>query len=376
MRIRINSLFYKIFILFVTIDAAFSATQFTDVFPNTIHYACLIVSITSALMVIVTKKYNKNYILICGFVCCCGLYSYYISGNTDLMYTMLAVILIYEVDLNNILNLVFITRITVMIFTIFSSFVGVLEVGHIAISSADKGYLLGYLHANGLAGTVGILIFLYIAINRDNLTTKKIMVSFFVGIVGGIITRARIELGLVIIGIFLIVITKRKKEKLIFYRICTTLFPIVFISNMLLIAMRTFGIMNKLVDKIDVVFNGRMLLAALNLRYYPVTFAGQKVDISIIAESNRYYALDNGYAYILIHYGIIGLFLFAAIFQMSMISCKRNKESVLGIIVFVFMIWSIYEGMMVTVGANFVLLFALSNMKLEKIGGRLNEQYS
>lgn len=56
MRIRINSLFYKIFILFVTIDAAFSATQFTDVFPNNIHYVCLIGSIASALMVIVTKK--------------------------------------------------------------------------------------------------------------------------------------------------------------------------------------------------------------------------------------------------------------------------------------------------------------------------------
>lgn len=44
------------------------------------------------------------------------------------MHTMLAVILIYEVNLNNILNLVYIIRQAVLIFTILCSFVEVLEV--------------------------------------------------------------------------------------------------------------------------------------------------------------------------------------------------------------------------------------------------------
>lgn len=66
--------------------------------------------------------------MICGIFCCYGLYSYYINENTDLMHTMLAVILIYEVNLNNILNLVYIIRLAVLIFTSLCSFVGIHEV--------------------------------------------------------------------------------------------------------------------------------------------------------------------------------------------------------------------------------------------------------
>ncbi len=49
------------------------------------------------------------------------------------------------------------------------SLVGVLKKGSIALTSADKGVLFGYGHANTFAGSAGILIFLMFAICRNNL---------------------------------------------------------------------------------------------------------------------------------------------------------------------------------------------------------------
>lgn len=62
------------------------------------------------------------------------------------------------------------------------------------------------------------LEYFFIVVIRNNLSTTKIILLFFTGIVSSIILRVRVELGLVIIGMFLIVITKRKNIYLLYIK--------------------------------------------------------------------------------------------------------------------------------------------------------------
>ena len=122
-----------------------------------------------------------------------------------------------------------------------------------------------------------------------------------------------------------------------------------------------------LIIMVDKLMNGRILLSAMNLAYYPVTLIGQKVDLSLIALDNQYYALDNGFVYILIHYGILGSLIIAGFQQKAIMKCIEKKDVVLTTICILILFWMVYEGMMVSATSNFTLLFAGTLIGTDKL---------
>ncbi len=83
--------------------------------------------------------------------------------------SILLVVLAWKLNIDDILKMIFSIRFVVFISVVLLSLVGVLKKGSIALTSADKGVLFGYGHANTFAGSAGILIFLMFAICRNNL---------------------------------------------------------------------------------------------------------------------------------------------------------------------------------------------------------------
>ncbi|WP_300712229.1 hypothetical protein [uncultured Acetatifactor sp.] len=362
MKIKLTPVLYHMFIFLITLDAAVNVTQFKGAIFEKLHYVCLFFSLICALVIILKKKYGIRQFWVMAISIPVGLYSYYASSYTDLLYTFIAIILIDGIDLDATLKLIFNLRLFVFAIAIGSSLLGMTSTGLIANTSAEKGVLLGYGHANTFAGTAGILLLLYIAINRNQLNYQKLIIIMITTISIYYISKTRIFLLLMLATIAVIwchLYRKKGKNKFIYFKY---VLPAIAIINILLIGMRITHIGWDLVEKIDILFNGRMLLAAMNLRYYPITLLGQFVDIRIISSANRYYALDNGYIYHLVHYGLVGLMLFCAFFQKSMFGCIKHKEFILCLVSTIFMIWMVYEGMMASTATNFALLFAFAKI--------------
>ena len=106
----------------------------------------------------------------------------------------------------------------------------------------------------------------------------------------------------------------------------------------------------------DVLFNGRIGLAYMSLLVYPITLFGKALDYSIWNEY-QYFALDNGQVMLLLQFGIVGFLAYFYTIQKTLIRIKKEKEVVFGIVMSVFLIWSMYEGTMYFIGKNFALLF-------------------
>lgn len=364
MRCKISELLYKILLSLLILDAAFYNTVLSDSLKNIFHEICLIIVLILTVLCILSKKYTLRVLLLNIAILAFALVSYKISGNSDIFTSILLIMLAWRMDLDDILKIIFNIRFVVFIVVVLLSVIGVLDIGTIATSSKDKGVLFGYGHANTFAGTAGILIFLMFAIKRNKI--KKI--HYFIAIVSDVLifyfSKSRTSLVLITFTIILIFTMKSFKsinEKIL--KISKIIFPLLFIVVFTLIIVRTRGIAPHFIDIIDKIMNGRILLSCMNLRYYPITLLGQKVDISIIASSNKYYALDNGFVYILIHYGIIGLMVMAFLQQWAMLRCVKMKESILCVISMMVLCWMIYEGMMVSATSNFTLLFSLTVIK-------------
>ena len=124
----------------------------------------------------------------------------------------------------------------------------------------------------------------------------------------------------------------------------------------------------RFIDIADWLLNGRILLAVMNLTYYPITLLGQRVDLSTIAAHHTYYALDNGYIYVLIHYGIVGLFVICGLAQKAILECIYKKDAVLCVISMLILCWMVYEGMMISATSNFTLLFSVALINVNNMG--------
>ena len=348
-KMELSEFAYKCILFLLIIDAAIYNTTVNEVFKDSLHSCCLVVTIAFSILCILVRRYSIKELLAHVSILLLAVMSYIISGNTDMFASILLVVLAWKLNIDDILKMIFSIRFVVFISVVLLSLVGVLKKGSIALTSADKGVLFGYGHANTFAGSAGILIFLMFAICRNNLKKIHFVIAVIADLLIFYFSRARTSLLLMTALVFILLMCKYVKnmDKVIF--------------------LRAKEMMPRFVDMVDKLMNGRILLSAMNLAYYPVTLIGQKVDLSLIALDNQYYALDNGFVYILIHYGILGSLIIAGFQQKAIMKCIEKKDVVLTTICILILFWMVYEGMMVSATSNFTLLFAGTLIGTDKL---------
>lgn len=359
---RLDNVCAKSLFFFLSLDSALYATVIPNNIKSVVHEISLVAILAAMTIGMLVKKYTIKYLIVSVLICLFGIFSYFQSSNTDYMFTLFAVVLMYQIELDEILRVIYRTKFVVFVIVVGLALAGILDRGLFASESPTKGVLLGYVHVNMFAANLGILILLMLAVNRYGLKKRHLIISLISGIIVFKLGRARSAFGLLICTVFLILLLKHKVIRKKFLGASRIFVPLIIITNFILILMYCWDGTRGLVGKIDSLFNGRLFLAYMNFSYYPVTLWGQKVDISKIAANNRYYALDNGYSYLLINYGLVGLLIFCLFLHYALASCRESEDYVLGIIVLILMVWAIYEGMMISVSSNFTLIFCLSKL--------------
>lgn len=373
MIVKQSDFLYRFLLMLLTVDAALYNTTITEDIKQPIHDICIFIGLATAFLCIAFKKYTSKILIFHIALFLFAIVSYIISGNSDILMSILLVMLAWKMNIDNILCEVFEIRFIVFACVIMLAFIGILDKGVIADISANKGVMLGYGHANTFAGAAGILIFLMFAINRRNIRNIHIFIAIIADILVFYFSRSRTALLLITFAIIFVWLHKHSDRfSSGIRRISLYVLPVLLIVLFVLIKLRTESILPRFVDIVDWLMNGRILLASMNLRYYPITVLGQKVDLTIIASQNKYFALDNGYTYILIHYGIVGLAIITGLQELAVYRCKRANDTVLCILCVLIMVWLMYEGMMVSATSNFTLLFATAFLKNNTNNNRYN----
>ena len=362
-----SELIYKVLLCIVTLDAALYSTTISETIKGPLHQLCLAGTLLLAVVCMLVRRYTTKQFIISMSVLAFGIISYVISGNTDIFISVLIVMLAWKVDINDILKTIFCVRLSAFIFTVVMSLAGILEIGTIALSSADKGVMFGYGHANTFAGNAGILIFLMFAIYRKNLKRIHFTIALMADFLIFYFSRSRTSLILLTALIIMVAFCLKKKRAEVIFKIGKIFLPILLIFVLGLVFLRAKGMCPRFIDIADWLLNGRILLAVMNLTYYPITLLGQRVDLSTIAAHHTYYALDNGYIYVLIHYGIVGLFVICGLAQKAILECIYKKDAVLCVISMLILCWMVYEGMMISATSNFTLLFSVALINVNNI---------
>lgn len=362
MRVKFNiESLYKIFIFLLIAMYMLEATSIPNVnnslFHDVIQYSALLV----AIIYIVIRKYSNKESIRNSFLVLIGILCYVSSGFSGLLMTVLAIILMPNNYLEIILKMILKEETILFGIIVIFSLLGVLDMGGVKINKGSyitDGVSLGFTHPNMLAAQGTSIILLYLCLNKDKLKTRHYIVSLMCEILLFVLSKGRSSFFL---GIFAIILIGMSKMNII-KKIILKFLPFAYwaILGALIFCMFIYardngtsaisGLIN------DGFFNGRIGLAYRSLLVYPITIFGKAIDTSIWNQY-QYYSLDNGQVMVLLEYGIVGFLTYFYIIQTILKEVKKEEEVVWGIIIIVFMIWSMYEGTMYFIGKNFVFLF-------------------
>ena len=240
-----------------------------------------------------------------------------------------------------------------------------------------NAYTFGFNHPNVLTAQTTTIV-LYLCVYRNNVQIKTILISLISTLLIFYFSRGRTAFLLSLLTIILICIDKTGKfnsiKSLIFKYLPYLNIVIILTIIIVIILFAFFGGHSRLINLInDLIFNGRIGLAWLNFKAYPMSLFGVNLDPSVWPEW-QYHSLDNGHMMIFLQYGVIGFIAYFYVVQRALNNIAKRKDIVMCIIISVLLIWLIYEGTMSYVGKNFTLLFAFYRGKngLKKKGVKQN----
>ena len=375
--IRQGDIFYYGLVGAVLFNYMLESSSIKNFNDSLLHDIALVFALISASLCVIVRKYSLRefiYILTFNIV---GSLCFLSSGNTGLFMTGLAVTLLPKNSLDKVLKFMLIEEFIIFIIVVTASQIGILSNDSLEIykgSYTVSGKTLGFGHPNMLAAQASSLVLLYLCVKRNKLKTRDILVTLVVSTVIFYFSRGRTALLLDYFAIIMIAFRKNKIVEKIIYKFLP--FAYMFVLIVVMICMGLFaqlGAQNRIVQVLnDTLFNGRIGLAYRSLIVYPITLFGKQIDTSIWNQW-QYFSLDNGQVMILLEYGCIGFLAYFWIIQKCLKHIKREREIIFAITIFVFLIWSMYEGTMYFLGKNFALLF-LGTTEFKSFSGKLKEK--
>ena len=362
MRVRLNiESLYKIFV-FLLVSMYMLETSAIPGFSDSLFHDLLqYFALLAAILYIFIRKYSIKELIRLFCLISIGILCYISSGFSGLLMTMLAIALMPKNYLDTVLNMILKEEIFLFCIIVAFSLIGVLDSSSMEIykgSYTTNAFSLGFGHPNMLAAQGTSIILLYLCVNRNRLKLRNFVISIIGVIVLFTFSKGRTSLFLGLFAIFLFGVAKNRHVKKTIIRILPYTYVAVIIILMLFMFFYSrdngTSTLSRFIN--DGIFNGRIGLAYRSLLAYPVTLFGKAIDVSIWNQY-QYYALDNGQVMVLLEFGIAGFLTYFYIIQSTLNEIKKKQEVAFGIVLVVFLIWSMYEGTMYFLGKNFALLF-------------------
>lgn len=360
-RKEFSKILYFAFIFLIMINYGFENINTIDYGATFIHDVIQYMALAIALFCFILKKVEINAFLYTIIVFLIGILCYMSGGWTNMLITVLAIYLMEDIDVDQILLFIFLERLFICVSIIFMAYIGVLHNEVVEVAKSDysvKALSMGFSHPNAFATNVGILILLFLCINRNSMKTWKRLMLIIFDIMVYKISGTRTTFILIMVAVLFEILCNDDVLKSLLKKIMPYIYIIVLISMFVgILLFVKIGYTNNILNVInDKIFNGRLGLGALYLSTYSLSLLGNKLDISMVS-NNSYYALDNGYVVLLMYYGIIGFILFMYIIEKLIHRLKECNEIFLMLLCIIMGLWAMYEGMLISLAGNFMILF-------------------
>lgn len=300
----------------------------------------------------IVTNYNKNDIKIFIFLLIIGIISFLVTKKPTLMLTCFCLAGIKNVNIEKLFKGIYNIRLLTFFLVVGLSLVGIFENKTIEMwrnGHFDVRYSLGFNHPNSLHLAFFLLITTYIYVNFNKMNMLKYTVILFSNYFIYKFSGSRTGFWGIIFFIMLVIIAHSK-----FYIIKKLLciLPQYIFMIMILISFILAFLYGKVpyITYLDRIFNGRIFYSSYFLNHYNFSFWGHNlVEKKIL--------FDNGYLFLYIQYGVIGLLLIGGIIYIICKNIRYTMDVKKAIFVLIFLIYIFTESFSPNIFMNIILLF-------------------
>lgn len=337
-----------------------------------IYVLLLFVGLIFLTIKIFTDKYKKKELLYIAIILCIGLGTFLITKKITLLMTCICLAGMKNVDVDKTFKGMFYIRLITFVSVIALALLGIIENSSVTMwrdGGFETRYALGFGYANTLHLSLFLLIALYVYVRYKKLNVIAYGVMIISNIFIYTYSGSRTGFALVFVLILLTIISKYEFIQKVIIKSPKYVYIILLIASFLT---AIFYGRVPILDKLNTALNGRIYFSNYYIRNYGFTLLGN----NIASDTNALF--DNGYLYMYIQFGIMGLLLVSSWIFMIAKNIQKNYDVRRGIIVISFLLYIFTESFTPNIFMNVILLFVAENIytvsdKKEKDKG-LNEQ--
>lgn len=367
MKIKTVYLFY----IFILINTFFKGIGLDN--DSKIYLIGLIIGVFALGEKLLNDKYTKKELIFIVISLLVGVATFLITKTPTLLLTCLCLSGMKNVDTNDILKKMYYVRIVSFFGVIALSLLGIIDNEKISMwrnGEVSERYSLGFEHPNMLHLTFFLLVALYVYNNYEKLTI------FHYGIIAGlnlILYHFSVSRTGMIVTMLLIVFGMISKFKTI-NKIIVKL-PIMIFIVLLIFSFVTGMLYGKvgIMDKVNDLLTGRVAYSHYYLQTYGFSLFGNNIKNDTNA------SFDNGYLYMYIQFGIIGLTYLSVLYLKIFKKIMQEFDVKKAILSICFLIYIFTESFSPNIFMNIILLFVAetifskgSNSNYSQEEGELN----
>lgn len=329
---------------------------------------CFIALITILLKMLLDGYYSINELLVLLSVGVLLLVAYLQSGYNHIFYFLIVFLGMRGIKAEQIIKWDFTVKIVLMLLIITSALTGIIE-HYITYRTGESilRYSVGFNHPNTFAGLVLSLILEEAYISKRPPSAFYIVFIWLVDIAVYFISANRAAVLLIALFPILLFFIRGSESERLFNKYKGTVFVFSYpIMVAISFAVMKFTHKKTFITMIDKLFSNRFYNAGVLFNKYGTRLLGQRVELVSVRSARLSHSsialLDVAFLRILIQGGVFILFAFCIIYCLACKTAILRDDHWFAGIIFVFMIFGLFESGMNNVYMNFSILLVIENM--------------
>lgn len=306
---------------------------------------------------------------------------YFSIGSLNYIYSLIIIFLLKDFEFDKLVKFVLPVIISVFVFIILSSKLGVIQ-DYIEISATRIRHYLGFRYSLFPSTIMLNIVALYVYSKKEQVTYKSLLVLTLAVLWIFLQTNSRLTALSSMAFILLAILLKRFPKLLTRIR-----YLLVFlIPSYIFAAVASYVVAGKYTSAgsglraVDNFLGGRIYLASKSLYNYGFSWLGkniQWVGNGLNADGQRstmsYLYVDNMYIQVLQKYGLLYLIIFVTLLTITLFILYRKKQYLLFLILSILAVYAMIDDLTFNLYYNFFLVllslpFAVNPKKIEKDG--------
>lgn len=302
-------------------------------------------------------RWDTKSAVVTTLLCVLGVLTYFGSGDTGILFSILAITGAKDVNLNELIRFVLYLKVLIFAATVLMAVTGIVENVHEIVQTNEEYFLkdryyLGFIHPNYCHASLFVILALYSYLNFRKIGIWHVMAFLALDFLLYLFTASRTGLFLIIILCALVLIL-RNRTAFRLGRWVGMLLPILLAGVCFLFGSdRVY--FNATVQEWDFALSGRITGLYIYLNRFPLTLFGNPQVMAYMDNNN---VLDNFYVRLLLQYGTVAFAVFLLGTALLLAKLYREGRASCVMLVLVFLILGMLEHFTQDAFLNVSLLF-------------------